>query len=245
MNPYNPNTTITWGLTLYSKWEKIDIEPERSGNNTINKIEYTINHYIENLSWWYTLQASEKSNASAWSKVTPDRKTYEWFSTPSAQTVTITTGATITYKYSRNKYKVTIEKGEWISQVQWAWSYKYWGTVKLSATPLSWYKFTWFEGDVKTTTFAMPAKDISVKATAEKNTTIYTIKYDLNWWKLAKWKNNPSSFTPSSASFTLNPPTKSWYIFAWWIETIDGKTIWTKTYVFILFCTRFSLTLQS
>lgn len=68
-----------------------------------------------------------------------------------------------------------------------------------------------------TMTFTMPAYAVTVKVTYGRRT--YNITYDLNGGNLVGEATNPTTYDISTATFTLNNPTKDGHTFAGWTGT--------------------------
>ena len=101
------------GSTLYSdgKWltaDNITLTAKWTANtNTV----YTVRHYKQNIDDdGYTLYETQNLNGRSDATITPSVKTYTGFTSPSAQTTTISADGSsiINYYYTRNTYTVTI-----------------------------------------------------------------------------------------------------------------------------------------
>lgn len=212
-----------------------NLENSNDKNNDNKSVKYTVKHLTETLTWAYTLLSTETPTSESWSKVTPPVKKFKGYKSPNTKTITVKWDWTsvVEYRYSRELFEITLNKWEWIQTVAWGGSYRFWTKVSLSATPVPGYEFVGFEGDQTTWSFTMPSNNITITAKAKKGNTKYSISYNLNKWKLEQWKNNPTSYSSSSPSFTINPPVRNEYVFAWWEETVNWKVTWIKTYVSI------------
>ena len=149
--------------------------------------------------------------------------------------------------YSRNKYTVTISKGNGIESVTETESYYYGATVTIDAETKPGYTWSKWESNSekvaesadKESTITVPAEDVTLTATATVN--IYTITYDLAGGNLATGQINPVEYTVETESFTLNNPSKVGYTFIGWtgsngeqpetIVRIEQGSIENKTYV--------------
>lgn len=96
-SPYTATSTMPAApLQLYAKW-------------TANAVTYTVEHWREiTAGTLYSLYESETFSADAGSQATPAVKTYEGFTAPAAQTVTVKgDGSTVVrYDYQRNGYEL-------------------------------------------------------------------------------------------------------------------------------------------
>ena len=80
-----------------------------------NSYTYTVRHELMNLDGTsYTLESTTGGSANIGERVTPPVKTYTGFDSPSTQTIVISSNSsnTVTYRYNRKKYKITIQYGD-------------------------------------------------------------------------------------------------------------------------------------
>ena len=196
---------------------------------------YRVEHHLQNiLDDEYTIYNQDTQNLTGTtdSEVTPAVKTYEGFTSPATQTVTIKgDGSTVVvYKYTRNEYTVNLTAGTGIASVTGEDSYKYGATVNVSATVKPGYTWANWTGEAtkneQNFSFAMPAKDVAYTANATLNT--YSITYDLDGGTVST--ANPTTYTVETESFTLNNPTKTGYIFSGWTGS-NGTTAQTTVTV--------------
>lgn len=202
--------TVTADTTLYAKWT--------ANTNTA----YTVKHWQQNLDAEnYTCADTENGTGTTGASVTPAVNTYEGFTAPNTQTVTIAAdGSTVVnYYYTRNSYTVSLSPGTGIASVSGAGTYAYGATVTIDAdvkTGYSWQQ--WSDGKTdKSRSFTMGASDVSLTAQATLNQ--YTITYDLAGGTLPDGDANPGSYTVESEDITLANPTKTGYAFAGWTGT--------------------------
>ena len=166
----------------------------------------------------YTVKDTQNLTGTTASSVSPSVKTYTGFTSPSKKTATIAAnGSTvINYYYKRNSYTVSLTKGTGISSVSGAGTYKYNASVTINATPSTGYSWSKWTGTKESSTqnynFNMP--DNNVSNTANATIITYTIGYTLNGGSVAT--ANPTSYNVTTATFTLNNPTKTGYTFAGW-----------------------------
>ena len=88
-------------LTLYARW-------------SVPTTKYTVTHSLEKLDGsGYETASTEETSGPIGGQVTPAVKTYEGFTSPPAQTVTIVSSdkPLIDYRYLRNSYTLTFEPG--------------------------------------------------------------------------------------------------------------------------------------
>lgn len=115
----------------------------------------------------YTVADSDHLSGKAGKKVTPDVKTYEGFTAPAKQTVTLPEDNTleITYKYTRNKYRLTIDSGD-VETTTPSGDYYYETPITLKAKDvLGWDFDHWSNGST----------DIQITFELKDNTTIRPI----------------------------------------------------------------------
>ena len=221
-NQYVPqkNVTITTDDTGHkaytANWRKIEY------------IEYTVEHYKQNINGEYPSEATEKEvlEVDKGTSVEPNVKEYEGFTAPNKKIVEIDkTGIVIRYEYTRNEYTLTIEKGENIESVTGSGKYKYEQEVKIEAVAKTGYGNITWNGDKTSEEFHMPALDITIKVDA---TPIeYNITYDLEGGKAT---GNPVTYNIETETFTLNNPTRIGYTFIGWTGS-NGTTLETEVII--------------
>lgn len=214
---------VTENITLYAKW------------TAASDTAYTVNHWQQNLNGGseqndtnYTLADTENLTGTTDTSVTPNVKSYDGFTAPSATTVTITAdGSTVVnYYYTRNSYTVTLTAGTGIASVSGADTYQYGETVNISATVSNGFKWSmWSDSNTdQELTFTMGAEDISL--TAQATPISYTITYHLDG---GTDSGNPTTYTVESEAITLSNPTRTGYTFAGWTGTDITGTSSTVT----------------
>lgn len=136
----------------------------------------------------YTLAETQSLQGPTGGTVSPTVKTYEGFTSPSVQAVTVKAdGSTVVeYRYTRNRYVFTLGSASGVSTSgsTATGSYYYGATITLRATPNA--GFTWSKWDLTTgndittanTTFTMPAYNETATPVLAVNT--YTIAYNGN-----------------------------------------------------------------
>ncbi len=165
-------------ITLTAQWTP----------NTNTK--YTVNHYQENVNDdGYTLANTDNLTGTSDVSVTPARKTYTGFTTPSAQTKTISPDGTlvINYYYKREVYTLSfVSNGG--NEIESA-TYKYQAMLSIPTPIRENYTFGGWFTDISLTNEC----PITMHA---NNTTLYA------WWSE---ENRPSDFTYSGISeLTVN-----------------------------------------
>ncbi len=146
-----------------------------------------------------------------------DGKKYIGFSASDALDVTIDSeeDMTVPYRYTRNSYRLSVNRGPGIASVSGSGNYKYEQQATVSCTLSDGYEFDRWDGDYSEPSFAMPAEHVSM--TAYGKLIIYPITYDLDGGSVTV--SNPDSYTVLSKSFTLNNPVKEGYAFKGWSGT--------------------------
>ncbi len=139
-------------------------------------ISYKVEHYQENIENGYTLVETEDLTGTSDVEITPVVKSYDGFTAPEAQTVTIKPDGTLVveYKYTRNTYTVTFDAngGEEIESQELKYG------AALPDAERTGYTFAgWLNRDVLVT--AVPANDnVTLIAQWTANTdTAYTVKH--------------------------------------------------------------------
>ena len=145
-------------------------------------------------------------------------------------TVTIEQGSTgdkeFTANWSINSYRLDIVKGTGINTVTGDGLHEYNSVVNVSYTMLDGYEFANWSGDLTTETFNMPASNATMTANARPIS--YSIVYNLDSGQTTT--DNPVNYDVTSATITLNNPTKIGYTFKGWSGTgLDGDSNTTVT----------------
>ena len=201
---------------------------------------YTANYSAVAFTITYTLGADEVINDNP-TGFNPDTETFTlneptrtgytftgWTgsngNTPQKE-VTIAKGTTekksYTANWSINSYNLTINKGTGINTISGAGNYKYNSSVTASCTMLAGYEFDSWTGDFTSETFNMPANNATMTANAKLIT--YSIAYNLGDGALAQGVINPTTYDVTSATITLNEPTREGYTFTGWTGS-NGTT---------------------
>lgn len=137
--------------------------------------KYTVIHQQEQLDGTYKTVETQNLTGTTDAKVTPAVKSYTGFTAPAAQEITIAANgsASVTYKYTRNKYTVTLTPGQGIDSVSGSGTYSYGQEVTIDATVntnYNWSQWNVLSGTVSGTltnkklTFTMPAENVSLRA---------------------------------------------------------------------------------
>ena len=211
------NVSITENQILYANWV-----PD-SG------IIYTVKHWQQNLdgnkdeqdSNNYTLVNTQALTGTTNDEVTPDVETYEGFTSPKTQTIKIKNdgSAVVNYYYSRNSYTLTIDKSTGINTVTGAGTHMYGANINITYTLNEGYSFTGITGDMTTTTFEMPARNVSVKLNAKAN------KYSVNFHANGGEVDVPSKEVTYNETYgELPTPIKTGYKFMGWFTDTDYET---------------------
>ena len=166
-------------------------------NWTPNKnIPYKVRHWTQKLGGKvdlkneqnYTLIETENLVGTSDATIKPETKTtYEGFTAPNKQTVTVKTDGTliVDYYYTRNKYKVTLNKGQGVSAVLGDGEYEYEQEVTINVMVKAGYDWVKWVGegsenrDLKVT-FTMPAKNVEYETVTMANPNT---KYTIQHWK--------------------------------------------------------------
>lgn len=205
--------------------------------------KYIVKHMRETLNWEFidnaentkTVELTGRTDAT----ITPAFENFPWFAASGSTTTTTINwngDTVVVYKYNRQSYDLTLQKGRWVSEVVWGWRYKYEQQVNLSAPLLAGYENLQYVGKKTTSSFTMPAEDLTI--TAQATPIDYTVAYNLNSWSIAGQKRE--HYTVESGDYTLPTPTRVWYIFNWWTWTelswptktvvITWWSIWNRNY---------------
>ena len=120
-----------------------------------------------------------------------------------------------TANWSINSYYLSINKTSGINTVTGDGLHEYNSEVTASCTLLNGYEFDSWTGDFTAETFTMPASNATMTANAKPIS--YSISCDSNGGSFAT--ENPESYDITSATITLNNPTKADYDFLGWEGT--------------------------
>ncbi len=155
-------------LTIKATW--------KAATNT----KYTVEHYKQKLDGTYTAKPGEtdKLTGTTNTKVTPEVKTYEGFTSPATKTAKIKADGTLVvqYYYERNSYTLTwnftggTATGSYTEGVV-----KYGAKIKAPVPTRTGYVFNGWKTEVPKT---MPAKNLTIKATWKAAAdTKYTVEH--------------------------------------------------------------------
>ena len=221
------NTTITADITLYAKWTP--------NNNT----SYVVKHCKEDLNGNYPAELTETENLTGTtdSEVTPSVKSYEGFTAPSTQTVTIQADGSlvVTYKYTRNKHTLTwnLDGGDITKAGTAAGEVAYGATLTAPTVEKDGYRFTGWNPAVPAT---MPDYDVTCTAQWEKNT--YTVTYGvvgakygtiaLNKTSAIEGQNTQNLEHGTELTFTATPTT-GYQILGWYSDEAGEESLGNGT----------------
>ena len=142
-------SNYTKDITLYAQWT--------ANTNTA----YKVKHWKQNIdaattqnSTNYTLAETQNLTGTTGASVTPARKTYTGFTSPSGSAITIAAdgSSVVNYYYTRNSYALSLTKGTGISSVSGAGTYHYEKSVTINATVSAGYSWSQWTGTKTTTT---------------------------------------------------------------------------------------------
>ena len=213
-----------------------------------NDTRYTVKHWKQNVydntnqtitneynthydSSHYTLAGTDTLTGTTATTVTPNVNTYEGFTSPSRQSITINAdgSSVLNYYYKRNAYNVALTAGNGIQTVTGARNYLYGASVTIKATMKPGYNWNKWEGNTingsaSSCTFTMPAHNVT--ETAYGTPITYNLTYVPNdpdpTTAKAVMATNPTTYNIETENFTLNNPTRAGYDFIGW--TTDGVT---------------------
>ena len=197
--PYETDVTISpkdrAGYT-FVRWSDTNVNNpytfKLSGNTTIEPIydanvntPYTVVHKTQNIDGTYKEEETENKNGETDVMVTPDVKSYTGFTspTPVSEKIKGDGSLVIEYLYTRNKYTLTIENPEYVTEDK-SGDYYYEEEVSLSAIEREGYTFAgWSNGEsTKDITITMGAENINIKP-------LYTANTDTEYTVYHKYKN--------------------------------------------------------
>ena len=130
---------------------------------------------------------------------------------------------TFTANWGINSYRLTLNKGTGIADVEGDGIYEYGSSVTASCTMLEGYEFDFWTGNNGEAQFNMPARDIEMQANAKLKT--YSISCNLNGGDVAA--PNRTSYNITSENITLVNPAKTGFTFDGWTGS-NGNTPQTE-----------------
>lgn len=209
-NPITTNTLITDNITAIAKWKPNGSTP------------YTIIQKTQKLDGSYEIHQTIKQTDNPYVTRTIQPEPIKGFHTPPSQTITIQEdgSSSITFEYTRKKYKINITTKTGVINKQKTFTYYYDEPVNLNLYLEEDYTNLTLTGDVKSKNFKMPDKNVNITATAKP--TIYKITYKgqfINTSELTK------KYSIETLPILLTAPTitNKFYQFNGWIY--DGKPI--------------------
>jgi uncharacterized repeat protein (TIGR02543 family) len=215
--PYTFSTMPAENITLYAKWTP-------SANTA-----YTVRHYKQDIAneSSYTLADTERLTGTTGSSVTPGVKTYEGFTSPSLQTVTIAPdgSSTVSYYYIRNTYTARfIAEGNESGNADASLQIKYGARISFPSIMRSGYTLDYWEvgspdSTPDTIAATMPANDLTF--TAVWKFASYTIRFD----SLGGSSCERKTVTYQSAYGDLPTPTLEGYTFTGWYRATSYDQI--------------------
>lgn len=205
----------SWTVTLYAQRE--------------SAITYTIEYRVENIGWtWYDVIETGTGYGSEWTGIVLTWKTFTWFTLQTWAEITITSGWTVPYYYTRNSYNLVVyDRGEFPLLDTWV---KF-GTDLTTVLPVitwTWNSLSWWTN--RPEDGLMPADDLEL--TSIWTYWVHSITFDTEGWTeiptiTAKYGE---PITPPSIT-----PTRDGYVFGWWnpaipetmpYDDITIKAIW-------------------
>lgn len=158
-------------LTLYAKWE-----PEKKTYQVIHQLQSA-----DGSDTWETAE-TETFTGTAGDSVEPEVKAYDGFTAPEKQRCTLTVSDdpdTITYRYRRNSYQVTMVTNNGDPATEKTYLY---GTRVEEMPERAGYSFDgWYQDAGLTKVFdgTVPAQNSTIYAKWEPRATYYWVKYSL------------------------------------------------------------------
>ena len=205
---------------------------DKAGNTTIlyalwtanTNTPYVVKHYKEQLDGTYPAEADDTDNytGTTAASVTPAVKSYEGFTAPSTQTVSIAAdGSTVvTYLYTRNSYKLTwnLAGGTITTEGTEAGDVKYEAPITAPTVAKSGYDFSSWLPEVPAT---MPAANVTCTAQWTANT--YTITFDQQEATTLGITTVEATYGSALPSIAENLPSKTGYDFGGYYTEPNGN----------------------
>ena len=231
-NPVKEGYTFTgWETTSGTLGENTltvsDANAIVTANWVINNYNYIVYHKQQGINGGYVVKDTETKTGAYETRVSPNVKTYTGFTSPSRQTITIssdTNNNKIEYEYTRNKYNLTINAngGETSTQSQEVYFEQQVNVVSPTKTG---YTFTsWSGATLQDTILTMPASNVTLTANYRANT--YILYFDANQGSVS---STSKSVTYDSTYGQLPTPVRTGYTFTGWY--INGTKIESSSIV--------------
>lgn len=240
-NPTKVGYTFTgWtGTGLSSPSMSVSIPKGSTGNRSYTAnftpntdTKYKVQHWQQKLNGNasqfseenYTLIETENLQGTSDSSVTPNVRSYEGFTSPEAQSVSIKPDGSLVIDlcYIRNNYTVNILNSDGVTETAGSGTHKFGEQVNYSATIANGYDFAaWVDNETSRVVSTeinyqelMPARNLTYIATTNHHN--YDIEYDLKGGALKSGDENPTKYNLETETFTLNNPVRNGYIFIGW-----------------------------
>ena len=213
------------------------IEPRYKANTDTS---YTVKHYKQKVTLdGYELADTDNLTGTTDTEVTPTVKTYEGFTSPSTQTVTIKGDGTteVTYNYDRIMYSFNLPDTENVTSSHEPGNYPYGTEITISSNDIPGYTFTeWSDHNTDNPRTISLSDDVSLTPSYSANTnTAYKVehykqKITLDGYDLAETDNltgtTDTEVTPEVKTYTgfTSPDTQTVIIKG------DGSTVVTYNY---------------
>ena len=195
-----------------------------SDTPTPAKVSYKVIHKKMDLDGTnYTIADTENKTGYASSSVTPSRKSYYGFKTPSKQTKTLpnTDGYEIIYLYERAKFKLTLTDADRIQTTTPAGQYYYESPITLTAKAKDGYTFTKWSDDSTNATLSFNLKaDKTVGPEYSANN--YRILFNGNGSTSGEMMPQTTQYDKDTV-LSQNQYTKEHYVFNKWNTSADGQ----------------------
>lgn len=210
------SSSETWTVDYLDQAEVRNLTPIDSGEIILyaqreGEVPFTIAYYQENVAWtWYDLVETSTGYAIPGPRTILTGNTYTWFTLQTGTEVSIVSGWTVPYYYTRNSYNLVVKDRDETLIDTWV---KYWADIPLPSDPeRTWNIFSWWDnlpGDGK-----MPADNLVI--TSAWTYGAHTITFDTDWWT----EINPITKDYWDAIGRPQNPTREWYEFVWWSPDI-------------------------
>ena len=229
------STSESWEVEYLDGAEVKNLTYVESGEVTLYAqwwwwvVPYIIEYYQEEVDGtWFVLVGSGIEYGPVWPYIITTGQEYTWFTLQTWAEVSIVSGWTVPYYYTRNPYDLTIVDRGNTSIITWI---KYWADIPLPADP----EWSWntFDGwDNLPSDWKMPANNLVITSTWTYGA--HTITFDTNWWT----EIEPITRDYGEVIDKPENPTREWYEFVRWEPSIPDtmpyddiviKAIWKES----------------
>ena len=213
-----PSLNATYNFSL-------GVTYEQTTSDTSGMVKYKVIHKTMNFEEGsYSVKDQEVLFAKANTQVSPDTKTYQGFTSPQKQTITVNQdgSSTVEYLYERNKYTLTLQDSEYIETTTGSGEYYYDTKITLKAKDREGLSFVKWSNDLTDQEITFKLKDnVTIKPIYQSN--IYTVTFNSNGGEVSPTTRD---VTIGNTIGELPVPVRSgYYLDGWYLDLASGTAI--------------------